>query len=75
MSMPPLDNEQIAQVREMIREGTNKAFAVSQQGFPKEKVAIEKTQADIIATTEQAVLTQQGLANQLEQKTSRSTRT
>ena len=66
--MAPLDSEQISQVKELIREGTNEAFAASQRELLREKTAIEKTQSDIVETTEKAVLTQQGLAQELERK-------
>ena len=66
--MAPLDSEQISQVKEFIREGTNEAFASSQHELLREKAAIEKTQSDIVETTEKAVLTQQGLAQELERK-------
>ena len=66
--MAPLDSEQISQVKELIREGTNEAFAASQRELLREKTAIEKTQSGIVETTEKAVLTQQGLAQELERK-------
>ena len=66
--MARLDSEQISHVKELIREGTNEAFAASQREFLREKIAIEKTQSDIVETTEKAVLTQQGLAQELERK-------
>ena len=66
--MAPLDEGQKAEIREMIRQGTNEAFAASSAQLSAEKSQMVKGHEDMRTTTEEFVNNQSARNAEVEKK-------